>query len=88
MNLELFHKQPCPFSAKVRNFIESEKLMNAIQYRDVEESNENKKSLEAATGDVQVPCLMVDGNPLLESAEIITFLKKNKINILRSRTLN
>ena len=78
MNLELFHRENCPYSAKVRNFIAAEGLRPAVAYRDVEEDAMSERILSERTHDTQVPCLMIDGAPLLESDEIISFLREHR----------
>ena len=43
---------------------------------DVRESTEVRAALLEATGRTQVPCLFVDGVPLLESLDIIDWLTR------------
>ena len=73
MKIELYHLQECSFSSKVRRYITEKKLNSFIEYHDVQNEN-NSRKLEDLTGDEQVPCLVVDGNPILESEEIIKWL--------------
>lgn len=77
MELILFHRQYCPYSKKVREFIESNNLKSQIQYKDVEEDRDAMERLVKLTGGQQVPCLVIDGRPKLESEKIITWLKEN-----------
>ena len=77
MKLELYHRQECPFSAKVRDYIKEHDLKGQITYYDVEEDEDEMKALEELTDDEQVPCLIVDGRPILESDEIIAWLEVN-----------
>jgi glutaredoxin len=73
MKIEFYHLQDCPFSSKVRHFITKRKLNSFIEYHDVKNENNARKLLEL-TGDEQVPCLVVDGTPILESDDIIKWL--------------
>lgn len=76
MELKLYHKWMCPYSAKVRDFIEERQLTDQVQYIDRDENAENKQSLKDLTGKTQVPCLLIDGKPMLESEEIVNFLDR------------
>jgi glutaredoxin len=77
MKLELFHKMACPYSAKVRDFIDAQGIRDQITYRDILEDKSNHDQLMELTGDHQVPCLVIDGKPLLESDDIIAWLDEN-----------
>lgn len=77
MELILYHRQYCPYSKKVRQFIEQNKLNSQIEYRDVEAESEAMERLVKLTGGQQVPCLVIDGRPKLGSENIITWLKEN-----------
>ncbi|MBC7384817.1 MAG: glutaredoxin [Cryobacterium sp.] len=78
MTLELFHKQACPYSAKVRDFIHAEQLSEEIPFSDIERDAGKREVLMEKTDDVQVPCLMINGEPLLESDDIIVWLKDHR----------
>ncbi len=77
MELQLYHKWTCPYSAKVRDFIEKNNMRNMITYIDRDESPENAQRLKDMTGKTQVPCLFVDGKPMHESNDIIDWLRNN-----------
>ena len=77
MKLELIHKWACPYSARVRDFIEERGLKDQIVFMEVNESEGAKDRLEQLTGKTQVPCLVVDGEPILESQDIIQWLDRN-----------
>ncbi len=77
MKLELIHKWACPYSARVRDFIEERGLKDQIVFMEVNESEGAKDRLEQLTGKTQVPCLVVDGEPILESRDIIQWLDRN-----------
>ncbi len=77
MKLELIHKWACPYSARVRDFIEERGLQDQIAFMEVNESEGAKDRLEQLTGKTQVPCLVADGQPILESRDIIQWLDQN-----------
>lgn len=77
MKLELIHKWACPYSARVRDFIEERGLNEQIAYLEVNETEGARDRLEQLTGKTQVPCLVADGEPILESRDIIQWLEQN-----------
>ena len=77
MKLELIHKWACPYSARVRDFIEERGLQDQIAYLEVNETEGAKDRLAQLTGKTQVPCLVADGEPILESRDIIQWLEQN-----------
>jgi glutathione S-transferase len=77
LTLELIHKWACPYSARVRDFIEERGLQDQIAYLEVNETEGAKDRLTQLTGKTQVPCLVADGEPLLESRDIIQWLDRN-----------
>jgi glutathione S-transferase len=78
MQIELFHRQECPYSAKVRRFIEAEGLKSQIKYHEIDKEEGSDRKLLDLTGDEQVPCLVVDGKPILESDDIVDWLEDHK----------
>ena len=80
MKLELIHKWACPYSARVRDFIEERGLKDRITFMEIAESEGAKERLSQLTGKTQVPCLVVDGEPILESKDIIEWLDRNLDN--------
>jgi glutathione S-transferase len=77
LKLELIHKWACPYSARVRNFIEERGLQDRIASLEVNETEGAKDRLAQLTGKTQVPCLVADGEPILESRDIIQWLEQN-----------
>ena len=74
-NLELFYFPSCPYCQFVLKAI-NELGLN-ISMRDI---MKDKSALEfhvKKTGRRTVPCLYIDGEPLFESQDIVTWLKKN-----------
>ena len=79
MNLQLFHKWQCPYSARVRDFVDEHGLGDRIDYVEIQEVEGAKERLAAMTGKSQVPCLVVDGKPMLESSAIVQWLRQNLV---------
>ena len=79
MQLELIHKWACPYSARVRDFIEEHGLKDRIAFMEVNEAEGAKDRLTELTGTTQVPCLVIDGQPKLESRDIIQWLDQNLV---------
>lgn len=76
--LELYHRTTCPYCFKVKNFIEENKIMN-VTFKNISDSSEDYQALLKIGGKIQVPCLFIDGKPMYESEDIITWLKKNAV---------
>lgn len=79
MKLELYHRWGCPYSAKVRDFIKANNLEDQLKMIEVDESDNAIEKLMELNNKAQVPCLVIDGEPLLESDEIINWLEENLI---------
>jgi glutaredoxin len=77
MKLELFHFESCPYCRKVRNYIDQIGVKSQIEYHDILQDKKAHERLMALNDDEQVPCLVIDGEPLLESSDIIAWLKEN-----------
>jgi len=74
MKLMLYKMSSCPYCIKVQNEMDNLKLNSRIKVLDITD-DENRKNLISLTGDYQVPCLVIDGKPMLESEDIIEFLR-------------
>jgi glutaredoxin len=79
LNLQLFHKWQCPYSARVRDFIDEHRLGDKIEYVEIHEVEGAGDQLARMTGKSQVPCLVIDGKPILESREIVQWLQQNLV---------
>jgi len=79
MNLQLFHKWQCPYSARVRDFVDEHRLGDRIEYVEIQEAEGARDRLAGMTGKTQVPCLVVDGEPMLESGAIVEWLQQNLV---------
>jgi glutaredoxin len=79
MTIQLYHRWRCPYSAKVRDFVEANGLKDQIAYIELSEAAGAEDDLKALTGRSQVPCLVVDGKPTLESDDIVSWLEGNLV---------
>jgi glutaredoxin len=77
LKLELIHKWQCPYSARVRDFIDEQGLKDQIDYTEINEVEGAKDKLSQLTGKSQVPCLVINGKPMLESGDIVQWLQQN-----------
>jgi len=75
MSLVLYHFEMCPFCAKVRNLVSE--LGVAVEMKDIKENDSFRDELIVLNGKTQVPCLVVDGKPILESDDIVKYLRKH-----------
>ncbi len=80
MEIQLFHNWRCPYSARVRDFVDEHGLGDKIEYVETTEVEGAERKLDELTGTSQVPCLVVDGRPMLESAEIVQWLEQNLVS--------
>ncbi len=71
--LALYQFPSCPFCQRVLRAID--RLGLDVPLRDTLADPEARRELVAATGGTQVPCLFVDGVPLLESLDIVAWLE-------------
>ncbi|MBX2796259.1 MAG: glutaredoxin [Myxococcales bacterium] len=79
--LVLFKYDACGFCRRVMAALQQLDLTVAM--RDTLREPEARQELLQATGRTQVPCLFVDGQPLLESADIIDWLRAYAENVPR-----
>jgi len=70
--LLLYKFDACPFCIRVFRALENCDI--EVPMADTRHSREDRDALLALTGRTQVPCLMIDGVPLLESQDIIDWL--------------
>lgn len=78
--LELYMTYSCPFSLKVINFIKKNNLKDKVEFKEIDMEKKNKETLEQVGGKVQIPCLFIDGKPLYESDDIISYLQENLVD--------
>lgn len=70
-NLTLYYKPTCPYCLKVLAYMEEQDI--AMEMRNTMEPGV-VDDLVALTGKTQVPCLVIGGQPMLESDDIIAYL--------------
>lgn len=75
--LELYVMTGCPYCIKVKNFLASNDI--SIPQRNITTDRTAEQYLIAVGGKRQVPCLFIDGKPLYESSDIITWVQKNML---------
>ncbi|HLG19610.1 MAG TPA: glutathione S-transferase N-terminal domain-containing protein [Bdellovibrionota bacterium] len=75
MELILYHFEGCPYCTFVKNAIDRLQVPD-VQYRDILEQPQYRDELVKMNGTRQVPCLLIDGKPMLESADIVRFLEE------------
>ena len=77
MELVLYKFDSCPFCRKVQRFLREYDI--DIPLRDVLFDKEAKTDLLRIGGKTQVPCLIIDGQPLYESNDIIDWFRSNYV---------
>lgn len=73
--LKLYFMDNCPFCHKVMEYIKDKDI--SVQMVDIYADPKNEEELINLGGKNQVPMLLIDGNPLYESDDIIDWLSKN-----------
>jgi glutaredoxin len=71
--LRLYHFDACPYCVKVRRA--AARLGVDLPLADTRQDPAALRALREATGGTQVPCLFIDGVPLLESDDIVDWLE-------------
>lgn len=70
-NLTLFYKPNCPYCQKVLAYMQEQDI--ACEMKDVREPGVSDE-LVSIGGKNQVPCLIIDGEPMYESDDIVQYL--------------
>ncbi|MCH2204966.1 MAG: glutaredoxin family protein [Lentisphaerales bacterium] len=73
--LVLYQSDWCPFCRKVTNYLKNRNI--DIPLKDPYADAATASDLMGMTGGRQVPCLSIDGVPLLESDDIIRWFEDN-----------
>ena len=71
--LELYYSPYCPYCIKVLNALKD--MAVRVTLKNINEDKEAAKTLVEVGGKRQVPCLFINGSPLYESDDIISFLR-------------
>lgn len=69
----LYKYDACPFCQRVQRELPA--LGLPVELQDTRQDREAAQRLRALTGGTQVPCLVIDGEPLLESLDILAWLR-------------
>ena len=73
--LALYVMTGCPYCLKVKHFLADNGV--TIPERNISTDTEAEQTLIVVGGKRQVPCLLIDGEPLYESNDIIAWVQKN-----------
>ncbi len=76
-SLNLYYFDSCPYCQKVLRKIDQLSLKN-IQFSDIQKNPKHRQKLVSDTGRQTVPCLYIDGKPMHESDDIVSWLEANK----------
>lgn len=71
-NCTLYYKESCPFCKRVTRFMDNVGV--TCEMKDTLVSD-NAEELMEIGGKTQVPCMIIDGNPMYESMDIINYVK-------------
>ncbi len=69
---ELYIMPSCPFCHRVLDYMDTHGI--DIPLRDITSDKEAESTLIRVGGKRQVPCLFIDGKPMYESADIVSYL--------------
>lgn len=78
MDYKLYAATYCPFCKKVIDFMEKEGV-EKVDVVFVDKDDEAKKALLEGSGGKQVPCLHYGDTWMLESDDIIAYMKENLV---------
>ena len=73
VHLALYKYDSCPFCRLVYRTIDD--LGLELEYRDIRQDRAHRDALYELTGRTTVPCLVVDGKPMFESADIASWMR-------------
>ena len=73
--LTLYLTAWCPYCVKVKNYLQGRGI--EVAEKDTSADAAARDELISLTGKTQVPCLVIDGTPMLESGDIIQWFEDN-----------
>lgn len=73
--LTLYYFESCPYCQLVLRYMRGRSI--TIEMKDILRVPEYKNELMTIGGKTQVPCLVIDGKPLYESQDIISWFDAN-----------
>lgn len=77
-DLVLYYRPTCPFCVRVLKRMKDLGIEGAITLKNISDDEEAETTLISVGGKRQVPCLLIDGEPLYESGDIVAWLDANK----------
>lgn len=75
MDAKLYYKPSCPYCQKVLFYMEENEM--ELELVDISQDTKLREELIDIGGKGQVPCLVIDDDPLYESDDIIKWLGQN-----------
>ncbi|MCX6990887.1 MAG: glutaredoxin [Chlamydiae bacterium] len=76
IELMLFYSPWCPYCQKVLSYLTQ--IHKSVPMRNIQNDPAGKEILKNQGGELQVPCLFIDGKALYESDDIIQWLSMHK----------
>jgi glutaredoxin len=73
--LTLYYFDTCPFCIRVLRYLEGRGI--SIPMKNTMQDASAREELMQIGGKTQVPCLVIDGQPLYESADIVSWFEEN-----------
>lgn len=73
--LDFYYFDACPYCQRVLNVIKKNNIK--VDYKDIYQGTNHMQKLLLITGKKTVPCLFIDGDPMFESLDIMSWLEKN-----------
>ena len=73
--LALYYRPTCPFCIRVLGFMDRQGV--TIPLIDISRDRDAAATLIEVGGKQQVPCLLIDGKPLYESSDIISWIDEH-----------
>ena len=72
--MELYFYEDCEYSQIVLNTISMLKINDKFTFKDIRLNSNYSKELLELTGDVMVPCLIIQDGPMKEAKDIRKYL--------------
>jgi glutaredoxin len=77
--LLLYYLPWCPYSQKVLDYLKQ--IHKTLPMKNLQQDNSGKEELRKIGGKAQVPCLIINGKAMYESATIMQWLSQNKSSL-------
>lgn len=74
-DLKLYYFEECPYCQKVIKHMKDNDI--SVEMVDIKADPKKRGELEKVGGKVQVPMLLIEGKPLYESDDIVSWFKTN-----------